>query len=450
MGGATDDQRLLDQYVSLRSHDAFAEIVRRHAGFVYACALRKTRDAAMAEDVTQTVFCLLARKAASARRHPLSGWLFSVTRYAAANEVRSAARRRRHERNAARPETTAAARSTVAVELSSVLDDALARLSRADREAVLLRFFDGLDATSLAGALGVSEQAARRRLTRAVERLRNFFAAAGMPLSMAWLDTALGLRAHARAGLAEEVVSAAMAPAPARLLAVRALSRAMHKARAKAALSFLCAALVVSGGAFITRWGVRAQSTKRAAAVTPTSRPRRPGLKLTLGWNGEVYTVPLPPTFPEELRETAAYRDWEAAPDARTFGWATRDGRKYLCYAEVRESGGRSAVFISLVQLFRVDGTLLTETRNDTRGEPQTWDVYASDGKTRQVSLTNCPGGTPGGPFVQTVRFYQSDGTGRLYQADRYGTVYEEWLLDLQGRKVRLLNGGKQNDDASR
>ena len=71
------------------------------------------------------------------------------------------------------------------------------------------------------------------------------------------------------------------------------------------------------------------------------------------------------------------------------------------------------------------------------------------DGKTRLVSLTNCPAGTPGGPFVQTVRFYQADGTARQYEANRYGTVYEEWLLDQQSRKVRLFNGSKQYDDAA-
>src|SRR5207237_1040209 len=107
MAGAADDRRLLDLYVARRSDDAFAELARRYTPLVYGCALRKTRDAAMAEDVTQTVFVLLARKASSARRRPLSGWLFAVTRYAAANELRAAARRRRHERAAARPEAAA-------------------------------------------------------------------------------------------------------------------------------------------------------------------------------------------------------------------------------------------------------------------------------------------------------------------------------------------------------
>jgi hypothetical protein len=223
----------------------------------------------------------------------------------------------------------------------------------------------------------------------------------------------------------------------------------MRRGSVKAAFPILFATLVVAGGGFVARSALRVRRATRAAQVAVPPRPRRPGLKLTLAWNGEAYTIPLPPTFPEELRDTPAFRDWQAAPDARTFEWTTRDGRKYVCHAEIREFDGRPAASISFVQLFSADGTLLTETRNDAQGQPRAWDLYAPDGKTRQVSLTNCATGTPGAPFVQTVRFYYPDGTGRQYEANRYGTVYEEWLLDGQGRKVRLLNGGKQCDDAA-
>src|SRR3954469_2901775 len=126
MAGAADDRRLLDLYVSRRSGAAFGELVRRHTPLVYGLALRKTRDAGMAEDVAQTVFCLLARKAPSLRRRPLSGWLFAATRYAAANALRATVRRKRHERAAARPEEVAGRHSSK-LELSYLLDDALAR-----------------------------------------------------------------------------------------------------------------------------------------------------------------------------------------------------------------------------------------------------------------------------------------------------------------------------------
>jgi RNA polymerase sigma factor (sigma-70 family) len=436
---APDDGRLLDEYVARRSHDAFAHLVRRHVRFVYGCALRRTRDAQMADDVTQTVFTLLAKKASSARRRPLPGWLFAVTRRAAANELRAAARRKRHEQRAARPEATAIEKGPRDLELACRLDDALARLTRPDREAVLLRYFQGLDAAAVATATGVSEPAARRRLARAVARLRRFMLAGGAalggaPLASAWTPP------QAPPALAERVTSAAMSPSPARLAAARAVARAMWRPGGKAIAATLGASLLVAGAGFAVRESLRAHGAERADAVLAPPRPRRPNLKLTLAWNGQAYTVPLPPTFPDELRDTPAYRQWEAARDARTLEWTSRDGRKYVCHAEVRDVGGRKTALFSRVQLLRADGTLGAETINDERGEPRQWDLYATDGKTRQVSLTHCPPGTPGGPFVETVRLSEPDGSSREYHADRDGIVYEEWLLDANGRRLRVLN----------
>src|SRR5688572_27247020 len=263
---AADDRRLLDEYVSRRSHDAFAQLVRRHVRFVYGCALRRTRDAQMADDVTQTVFTLLAKKASSARRRPLPGWLFAVTRRAAANELRAAARRRRHEQRAARPEATATDTGPPDLELACRLDDALARLTRPDREAVLLRYFQGLDAASVATATGVSEPAARRRLARAVGRLRRFMLAGGATLGGAPLATAWAARQSPPA-LAERVTSAAMSPSPARLAAARAVARAMWRPGAKAVATLLGASLLVAGAAFVARESLRAGGAGRAEAV---------------------------------------------------------------------------------------------------------------------------------------------------------------------------------------
>src|SRR4051812_14454370 len=106
MADEPDDRQLLAAYARHGEQGAFALLVRRHVRFVYGCALRQTRDSATAEDVTQTVFTLLAREARTlpGARRSLHGWLFAVARYAASNERRAAARRRRHERRAARPE----------------------------------------------------------------------------------------------------------------------------------------------------------------------------------------------------------------------------------------------------------------------------------------------------------------------------------------------------------
>src|SRR5579884_598607 len=129
-----DDARLLEAFASARSPEAFAELVRRHAGWVYASALRQVRDPHAADDVTQTVFALLAAKAGSIRGRPLPGWLFATTRYALANLRRSAARRKRHERAAARPETYVPLPTSDQPDFAPLLDEALAHLRRGDRE----------------------------------------------------------------------------------------------------------------------------------------------------------------------------------------------------------------------------------------------------------------------------------------------------------------------------
>src|SRR5262245_51987784 len=96
-----DDSQLLQAYVTQPSHELFALLVRRHIDMVYSAAMRQTRDPHLAEDVTQAVFIILARRAAVVREGRLSGWLIGTTRNAALNAVRCQYRRRRHERQAA-------------------------------------------------------------------------------------------------------------------------------------------------------------------------------------------------------------------------------------------------------------------------------------------------------------------------------------------------------------
>src|SRR4051794_2258210 len=91
------DEQLLAAYVATRSHDAFAAIVRRHVDLVYAAARRQVRDAHLADDVTQSVFIVLARKARSVPRGALAGWLLKTARYASFNAAKLEARRRARE-----------------------------------------------------------------------------------------------------------------------------------------------------------------------------------------------------------------------------------------------------------------------------------------------------------------------------------------------------------------
>lgn len=75
----TDDE-LLQQFDQSRCSSAFDELVRRHLDWVYSAALRRTKDAHLAEDVTQATFLVLAQKAGSIRERVLAAWLFQVAR----------------------------------------------------------------------------------------------------------------------------------------------------------------------------------------------------------------------------------------------------------------------------------------------------------------------------------------------------------------------------------
>jgi RNA polymerase sigma factor (sigma-70 family) len=207
----------LRDFIQTGSGDAFERIVRAHGDAVYSQCRRQLGDPAEAEEVTQQVFITLAEKA---RRIPanaiLSGWLFNTARYCCANHRRGMARRREAERKAAvmrsRIEQDSAAAYTVGFELEPLLDDAIARLGRTDRDAVLLRFFEGRSTREVGTALGVSEDAAKQRISRAVEKLRSYFNRRGVSAESAMVVSALGHAVKpAGPNVATTVVKAAVA-----------------------------------------------------------------------------------------------------------------------------------------------------------------------------------------------------------------------------------------------
>jgi RNA polymerase sigma factor (sigma-70 family) len=185
----------LRQYVQTRSADAFKVLVERYGGAVYAQCVRQLRDPHAAEDVTQAVFIVLARKASSLPADVvLPAWLFQVTRYACANARRSENRRKHHEQEAGmwRQERQRTNHDDGGVtDLEVVLDDALARLGRADREAIVLRYYSGKDCCEVGRSLGISPDTARRRVSRAVAKLRAALLSHGVAVAPAVLMTRL-------------------------------------------------------------------------------------------------------------------------------------------------------------------------------------------------------------------------------------------------------------------
>src|SRR6266571_8581450 len=187
------DTELLTRYANRRDEAAFSELVRRHLDHVYSTALRLVgRDTQLAEDVTQAVFTDLARKAGSLRDcQALSGWLHTSARFAAAKVVRAEQRRRQRERITLTMPPTPSASVPDWEQVRSFLDETIAELGDTERDALLLRYFEKKPFAEVGAALGLSENAARMRVERALDRLRSHLAAKGITSTTLALGTAM-------------------------------------------------------------------------------------------------------------------------------------------------------------------------------------------------------------------------------------------------------------------
>lgn len=267
-----EDTELLRRYAEEGSEDAFRDLVRLRMGLVYSAALRQLGDPQSAQEVAQSVFTDLARKAHALKKRPvLVSWLYTSTHYAVANVRRLERRRAARELEAYHMQETNSGGSGDAewVRLRPVIDQALHGLDSRDREAVLLRFFEGRTYSEVGESLGISEEASRKRVDRALERLREKLSARGVASSAAALSGLLAARMTeaAPAGIADivsktAIVQAAGAGVSAGLLAYLAAGKT---GLATAAL----AALVSVGGAI---YEVSRESRASAELASAQSR----------------------------------------------------------------------------------------------------------------------------------------------------------------------------------
>lgn len=214
------DSDLLKQYSEEKSEDAFAELVRRHLDLVYSAALRQVNgDAHLAQDVAQMVFTELSRKASQLSRRPvLSGWLYTCAHFCAAKAVRTERRRHLREQEVQTMHELFDNRTPEPEweKVLPVLDRVMIELSESDREAILMRYFEKRQLREIGQKLGLTEDAARKRVERALEKLRSFLARRGITTS-ASLAAAISANAvHAApAGLAAAVAAGSVAAATA-------------------------------------------------------------------------------------------------------------------------------------------------------------------------------------------------------------------------------------------
>jgi RNA polymerase sigma factor (sigma-70 family) len=245
------DQELLRDYARHGSESAFAELVRRHVDLVYSAAVRIARNGTAAQDITQNVFIALARSAKHLTNRPvLAGWLHQTTRNIAANTIRSALRRSVYEQEAATMnELLTSPNENSWEDIAPQIDEALAALADSDRNAILLRYFQRKTAHEMALTLEISDEAAQKRVNRAVERLRESFSKRNLHIGAAGL--ALMISANAvQSAPADFAVSlaASVTTSAAAVQSGTAIAAGKVLAHSTLAKALLAATLVAAAG----------------------------------------------------------------------------------------------------------------------------------------------------------------------------------------------------------
>lgn len=263
------DHELLAEFARSGSDTVFARLVSRYINLVHSTALRFTSNTHHAEEITQAVFIILARKAGKLpERTVLSGWLYQAARLTAANFVKGEVRRQKREQEAYM-QSIASEPPAAWEEIAPLLDEAMGRLGHADRDAIVLRYFENKTARETSAVLKITEAAAHKRVTRALDKLRKLFAKRGVALSATLISGAV--TAHtvqaAPEALAAKVASASAAKAPV-AAAVAPLVQATMKTMAWLKFKFaagMCAAALLAGSVTVTAVAIAEKERSKSA-----------------------------------------------------------------------------------------------------------------------------------------------------------------------------------------
>jgi uncharacterized protein (TIGR03435 family) len=252
-----DDMTLVREFAANNSEPAFAALVERHIGLVHSAALRQVRDTHLAGDITQAVFIILARKAANlGTKTVLTAWLYRTTHYAAADALKAMRRRQIREQEAYMQSNLNEPDADAWAQLAPLLDDAMNQLGETDRAALVLRFFENKTAGEIAVALRMGEEAAQKRVARALEKLRTIFAKHGVDSTATGIAETISTNSvyAAPVGLAKAISAVAIAKGTAAGGSTLALVKGTLKimAWAKAQTAIVASVVVLLAAATIT------------------------------------------------------------------------------------------------------------------------------------------------------------------------------------------------------
>lgn len=277
-----NDLDLLREFAERSSEAAFAELARRHVNLVYSVALRFVGHSQDAQDVTQAVFVILARKAAGLRhRNTLTGWLYETTRFTARQHLRTTARRQAREQEAYMQSTLNDSDTERAWrQLAPLLEEGMTRLSENERALLALRFLENKTGAETAALLGINEWAAHKRVSRALEKLRKFFVKRGVATTTALIAGTLAARGvqAAPAGLAKTATAIAIAKGAtasgSNLALAKASLKLMAWAKAKMAIAFGAGVLLAAGATTVVVNSINASVDDAAVRLEQQSGRR--------------------------------------------------------------------------------------------------------------------------------------------------------------------------------
>jgi RNA polymerase sigma factor (sigma-70 family) len=250
-----DDIALLRDYAETQSEAAFSELVSRYLNLVYSVAFRSTGNSHAAQEISQAVFIILARKAKSLSQYTaLSGWLYQTARLTARNYLRTEMRRQNREQEAYMQSTLTETDPELWPQIAPLLDDAMGRLGTADRSAIVERFFENKSLRDVGVGLGANEVAARMRVNRALEKLRLFFARRGVKSTTAAISENISRHSVqvAPIGLAQLITAGALAKGATASTSAAALAKATLLAMKMKTIAATAAAVVIVAG--ISTW----------------------------------------------------------------------------------------------------------------------------------------------------------------------------------------------------